>query len=110
MAPRRVSRDRSGVLSHPALLRARGEPRHRARGAVDQVYEPAYVEDLDVGYRAWQRGWPSVYAAGAIVEHRHRATTSRFYTEEQLGRILEINYLRFLGRAVSDRALFRRLW
>ena len=82
----------------------------RALGGVDEAYEPAYVEDLDLGYRAWQRGWPSVYAAGAVVEHRHRASTSRFYTEAQLGRILEINYLRFLARAVSDGALFRKLW
>ncbi|MCU1234952.1 MAG: glycosyl transferase, family 2 [Candidatus Solibacter sp.] len=81
-----------------------------ALGGVDDVYEPAYVEDLDLGYRAWQRGWPSVYANGAVVEHRHRTTTSRFYTEEQLSRILETNYLRFLARAVSDPALFRRLW
>lgn len=81
-----------------------------ALGCVDEVYEPAYVEDLDLGYRAWQRGWPNVYAAGALVEHRHRATTSRYYSEPQLARILEINYLRFLARAVSDGRVFRRLW
>jgi GT2 family glycosyltransferase/glycosyltransferase involved in cell wall biosynthesis len=82
----------------------------RALGNVDEVYDPAYVEDLDLGYRAWQRGWPNVYVAGAIVEHRHRATTTRFFTEEQLGYILEINYLRFVARAVSDPKVFRRLW
>ena len=60
--------------------------RLRALGGVDQAYEPAYVEDLDLGYRAWQRGWPSVYVAGAVVEHRHRATTSRYYTDAQLER------------------------
>jgi GT2 family glycosyltransferase len=81
-----------------------------ALGGVDQAYEPAYVEDLDLGYRAWQRGWPSVYAAGAVVEHRHRATTSRYYTQEQLDRILEVNYLKFLVRAVASPKLFRRLW
>ena len=79
-------------------------------GNVDEVYEPAYVEDLDLGYRAWQRGWPSVYVDGAVVEHRHRATTSRYYTEEDLERILEINYLRFVARAVADPKLFRELW
>ena len=82
----------------------------RAVGCADEAYEPAYVEDLDLGWRAWQRGWPSVYVAGAVVEHRHRATTRRFYTEEQLEAILEINYLRFLARAVADRAVFARLW
>jgi GT2 family glycosyltransferase len=82
----------------------------RALGGVDQAYEPAYVEDLDLGYRAWQRGWPSVYVAGAVVEHRHRTTTSRYYTEEQLREILEVNYLKFLARAVASPKLFRRLW
>jgi GT2 family glycosyltransferase len=81
-----------------------------ALGNVDEVYEPAYVEDLDLGYRAWQRGWPSVYVAGAVVEHRHRATTTRYYSEDQLAYILEINYLRFVARAVSDSKVFRRLW
>jgi GT2 family glycosyltransferase len=81
-----------------------------ALGNVDEVYEPAYVEDLDLGWRAWQRGWPSVYVAGALAEHRHRATTSRYFTEQELEGILEVNYLRFLARAVSKPPLFRRLW
>jgi GT2 family glycosyltransferase len=82
----------------------------RALGGVDEAYAPAYVEDLDLGYRAWLRGWPSVYVAGAVVEHRHRATTSRYYSEEQLAAILEINYLKFLARAVAGPRVFRRLW
>jgi GT2 family glycosyltransferase len=81
-----------------------------ALGNLDTAYEPAYVEDLDLGYRAWQRGWPSVYVAGAVVEHRHRATTSRYFTEGELDLILHRNYLRFLARAVSDPKLFRKLW
>jgi glycosyltransferase involved in cell wall biosynthesis len=59
---------------------------------------------------AWQRGWPSLYVAGAVVEHRHRATTSRYYTDAQLERILEVNYLKFLVRAVANPKLFRKLW
>ncbi|MDP9171310.1 MAG: glycosyltransferase, partial [Acidobacteriota bacterium] len=79
-------------------------------GGVAQVYEPAYVEDLDLGYRAWKRGWPSVFCAAAQVEHRHRATTARFYTSEQLDLFVETNYLRFLIHAVGSPALFRTLW
>jgi len=82
----------------------------RSLGDLDEVYEPAYVEDMDIGWRAWQQGWPSVYVAGAVVEHRHRATTSRYYTEAELNRVLEVNYLRFLVRAVDSPSLFRRLW
>jgi GT2 family glycosyltransferase len=82
----------------------------RALGGIDTAYEPAYVEDMDIGYRAWQCGWPSVYVSDAQVEHRHRATTSRYYTREQLDYILEINYLKFLARSVAAPDTFQRLW
>jgi GT2 family glycosyltransferase len=79
-------------------------------GGFDEIYAPAYVEDLDLGFRGWQQGWPSVFVARARVLHQHRATTSRYYTPEFLERILELNYLRFLVRAVANPRVFRRLW
>jgi GT2 family glycosyltransferase len=80
----------------------------RELGGFDEVYRPAYVEDLDIGYRAWQRGWPTIFCAGARVEHRHRATTSRYYSPEYLDYLVERNYLRFLVRATGD--IFPELW
>ena len=82
----------------------------RALGGVSVIYKPAYVEDLDLGYRAWLRGWPSVFVSDAQVEHRHRATTSRYYSEAELSAMVEINYLRFVASAASSRAVFLRLW
>ncbi|HZL56510.1 MAG TPA: glycosyltransferase family 2 protein, partial [Bryobacteraceae bacterium] len=82
----------------------------REIGGVSEVYNPAYVEDMDFGYRAWKRGWPSVFCAGARVEHRHRATTSRFFTPRQIDFFVERNYLRFLIHAVGSPELFRKLW
>jgi GT2 family glycosyltransferase/glycosyltransferase involved in cell wall biosynthesis len=82
----------------------------RVLGGASEVFDPAYVEDLDLGYRAWKRGWPSVFRAAAQVEHRHRATTSRYYTPRQLDVFVERNYLEFLIHAVGSPALFRRLW
>ncbi len=79
-------------------------------GGLNEIYEPAYVEDLDLGFRGWQQGWPSVFVAGARVVHRHRATTSRYYTREFLDRTLEVNYLRFLARTIGSGRVFRRLW
>jgi GT2 family glycosyltransferase/glycosyltransferase involved in cell wall biosynthesis len=81
-----------------------------ALGGVAEIYDPAYVEDLDFGFEAWKRGWPSVYCGAAVVEHRHRSTTSRFYSERQIDFFVERNYLRFIANAVSDPALFRQLW
>ncbi len=75
-----------------------------------EMYRPAYVEDLDAGYRAWLRGWPTVFVAGATVVHHHRTTTSRYYSEEELRLVTEINYLRFLARAIVSPRLFLKLW
>ena len=82
----------------------------RQLGALDEIYTPAYVEDLDLGVRAWRQGWPSVFVAGARVLHKHRATTKRYLSEEQLQYALEVNYLKFLMRAFSDPGTFHRLW
>ncbi len=84
--------------------------RLRQLGAIGEVFEPAYVEDLDIGFRGWRQGWPSVFSAGAKVLHKHRATTSRYLTEDQLKFALEVNFLRFLVRSVTDRVLFARMW
>lgn len=84
--------------------------RLRALDCVDEGYEPAYVEDLDLGFRAWRLNWPTVFVAGARVEHRHRATTSRFYSERELALVLERNFLRFLVSSIGDQSLFRNLW
>jgi GT2 family glycosyltransferase/glycosyltransferase involved in cell wall biosynthesis len=81
-----------------------------ALGGFDEVYQPAYVEDLDLGVRAWQQGWPSVYCANARVLHQHRATTSRYFSPEELNRALEHNYIRFLARAIGNRRVFERMW
>ena len=79
-------------------------------GGFDEIYDPAYVEDLDMGVRAWERGWPSVYCAAAQVLHLHRATTSRYFTEAQLDQVLERNFIRFLADRIVDRATFQRMW
>ncbi|GEM_PF-373610 len=82
----------------------------RMVGCVGEVFTPAYVEDLDLGYRGWVRGWPSVFVAGAKLVHHHRSTTSRYFTHDQIQAAIEINYLRFLARSVADPAVFSELW
>jgi GT2 family glycosyltransferase/glycosyltransferase involved in cell wall biosynthesis len=84
--------------------------RLRHLGGMKEVFSPAYVEDLDLGVRAWQRGWPTVLCTGAKLVHEHRRTTSRYFTNEELARVLEVNYLRFLAASVAPAAVFREFW
>ena len=90
-----------------------------ALGGFEELYGPFYVEDLDLSFRAWQRGWPTVLAPRSHVVHRHRASTSRLdpgYVETIIAR----NRLLFVWLNVRDRRLLaghvarvltpRRLW
>lgn len=82
----------------------------RQAGCVGEIFTPAYVEDLDLGYRGWVRGWPTVFVAGARLVHHHRSTTKRYFTADQIQTAVEINYLRFLARSVADPEVFQELW
>ncbi len=73
----------------------------RALGGIGEQYTPAYVEDLDIGWRAWRRGWPTVFAAGARLLHLHRSTTSKYFSAEDLENALERNYLQFAAGSHS---------
>jgi hypothetical protein len=77
---------------------------------LDESYKPAYVEDLDLGVRAWQQGWPTVFVAGAHVVHEHRATMSRLYSEDRLECAMARNWLLFLARTVRHRGVFAHYW
>ena len=77
---------------------------------LDESYKPAYVEDLDIGVRAWQQGWPSVLAARAHVVHEHRATMGRLYSADRLECAMTRNWLLFLTRTLRHRGLFVLYW
>jgi glycosyltransferase involved in cell wall biosynthesis len=66
----------------------------RQLGGLDESFTPAYVEDFDLGVRAWQQGWPTVFTAAARVLHRHRSTTARYFTPDEIQLAVERNYLR----------------
>ena len=78
--------------------------------SLDESYRPAYVEDLDVGVRAWQQGWPTVFVAGAHVIHEHRATMSRLYSKDHLDYTMTRNWLLFLARTLRHRGVFALYW
>ncbi len=82
----------------------------RALGGFDESFVPAYVEDLDIGYRGWLSGGATVFVSDARVLHRHRSTTSKYFSPEDLEVATETNYLRFLARSVTDPHVFDRLW
>lgn len=43
-------------------------------GGFDPIYRPGYYEDLDLSYRAWKRGWATVFEPRSVIYHRVNAS------------------------------------
>jgi GT2 family glycosyltransferase len=75
-------------------------------GGFDELYAPFYLEDADLGYRAWKRGWKVLYQPRSIVWHEHRGTIGKHFRPAQIERILKRNFLLFAWKNIHE---WRRL-
>lgn len=73
----------------------------------DEAYAPYYWEDVDLGYRAWKRGWKSLYQPGSTVLHNHSSTISKL-NRSMVDRIKTRNGLFFVWRNIEDQRLWNR--
>jgi GT2 family glycosyltransferase len=61
-------------------------------GGFDRLYHPAYFEDVDLSYRAWQQGWRTVYEPRSVMYHRIGATLTTPGRESRTNRLLARNH------------------
>jgi GT2 family glycosyltransferase len=62
-------------------------------GGFDRLLAPFYLEDTDLGYMAWKRGWKVLYQPRSVVYHEHRGTIGKRFREDQIQGVLKKNYL-----------------
>lgn len=79
-------------------------------GCFKEAFRPAYVEDLDAGWRGWQQGWPTVFVSAARLIHHHRSTTARFIAASSIELAIEQNYFRWIQSSVATPHVFNQLW
>jgi GT2 family glycosyltransferase len=48
-------------------------------GGLDSLYDPFYLEDADLSYRAWKVGWRCLLSFGSRVSHQHHIGVSRHH-------------------------------
>ncbi len=75
-------------------------------GGFDPLLEPFYLEDGDLGYMAWKRGWKVLYQPRSVVYHEHRGTIGKRFSEEYIQDVLKKNYLLFCWKNIHE---WRRL-
>ena len=71
-------------------------------GGFDEILAPFYLEDTDLGYMAWKRGWKVLYQPRSVVFHEHRGTIGKRFAEEQIQAVLKKNYLLFCWKNIHE--------
>jgi GT2 family glycosyltransferase len=71
-------------------------------GGFDELLKPFYLEDTDLGYLAWKRGWKVLYQPASVVYHEHRGTIGKRFPETYIQSVLKKNFLLFTWKNIHD--------
>jgi len=69
-------------------------------GGFDPLYEPFYLEDTDLSYNAWRRGWKVLYQPASRLYHEHRGTIGKHYSPAAIQTFLQKNYVLMVWKNV----------
>ncbi len=75
-------------------------------GGFDPILSPFYLEDTDLGYEAWKRGWKVFFEPRSRVYHEHRGTIGKRFTDDQIQAVLQKNFILFCWKNIHE---WRRL-
>jgi len=76
-------------------------------GGFDEILAPFYLEDTDLGYMAWKRGWKTMYQPASVVYHEHRGTIGKKFSDAYIQGVLKKNFLLFTWKNIHE---WRRLF
>jgi GT2 family glycosyltransferase len=71
-------------------------------GGFDPLYAPFYVEDADISYQAWKRGWKCLLAPASRVVHKHRGTSKAKFGDRFVDNTIRKNSFLFIWKNVTD--------
>ncbi len=75
-------------------------------GCFDDLYHPFYWEDADICYRAWKRGWKSLYEPESRVIHDHQSTIGANFKKEFIENINWRNRFLFTWKNLDTPSLW----
>lgn len=77
-----------------------------ALGGFDELFNPFYEEDMDLGYRATKRGYINLWDSNAKVEHyREPGVISQHFSKEQISKVAQRNQLIFIWKNITSEKL-----
>jgi len=101
------SRDERELAHAPAFWAGGGSSAFDRRlflelGGFDDLYDPFYMEDTDLSYQAWKRGYDVLFTSRASVWHEHRGTSRKVFGDDFVDNMIRRNQHLFLWRSVTD--------
>ncbi|MCI0627760.1 MAG: glycosyltransferase family 2 protein [Acidobacteria bacterium] len=73
-----------------------------AIGGLDPLYDPFYLEDTDLSYQAWKRGWKSLLAVDSVVIHKHRGTNKQKFGDNFVDNTIRKNQYLFIWKNITS--------
>lgn len=70
----------------------------QALNGYDELYAPFYWEDVDLGFRAWKRGYETIFSPDILVEHHHETTIRSFFSKKTITAIAQRNQFLFMWK------------
>jgi GT2 family glycosyltransferase/glycosyltransferase involved in cell wall biosynthesis len=71
-------------------------------GGFDHVMKPFYLEDTDLGYMAWKRGWKVLYQPLSKVWHEHQGTIGKKFSRQYIENVVNKNFLLFAWKNIHE--------
>lgn len=77
-------------------------------GGFDEIYDPFYEEDLDLGYRATKRGYVNIWESNAKVEHYiQKGVIGENFSKSKVAKIAQRNQLFFIWKNITSEEFIR---
>ena len=73
----------------------------------DDLFNPFYYEDTDLGFRAWRRGWKCIVVPESRVTHYHQGAIASSFKKFSVSAIRKRNRLFYLWKNLTSDRLLR---
>lgn len=77
-------------------------------GGLDELFDPFYEEDVDLGYRATKRGYINIFEPRSEVEHyKEPGVIEENFSKSSVAKVAQRNQLLFIWKNIHDSQMIR---